>query len=237
MRGQGRWRWAAAWTLAAAGAAWAQTDGPVLRGTLPGWADGAGSLGVLLEFPGGDDRRTLAARGTVSAAGELTLALPTPERLAGSLVPLTEWLNLDPLGCVTRSGQITFSDPAAQVFPLNELRVAVPGRSFPSVGSVVGVELWNYATPLDTELDLLAGQPDSGGRVRLQRVVFSPADVTVRGESRCVPETAMPERLSVDLPLKAGWNVVQEDVNYAGEDAERSLTLVPADTVTVWQVR
>ncbi|NTY01021.1 hypothetical protein [Deinococcus sp. JMULE3] len=227
----------AVWAALLGGVAGAQPDAPVLRGTLPGWADGAGSVGVLLPFPGGDDRRIQAARGTLGAAGDLTLPLPDPARLAGAQVPLVEWLNLEPLGCVTRSGKITFSDPAAQVFPLNELRVAAAGRTFPSVGSIVGEDLWQPATILNSEVDLLAGQDGADGRLRFQRLVFSAADVTVSGEARCVPDRGMPEQLSVNLPLRAGWNVVQEDVNYAGEDAERSLTLAPPDTVTVWQAR
>ncbi|GGS07830.1 hypothetical protein GCM10008960_37810 [Deinococcus sedimenti] len=227
----------AVWAALLTGVVGAQPAAPVLRGVVPGWADGAGSVGLLLEFPGGDDRRIQAARGTLGAAGDLTLPLPDPARLAGSLVPLAEWLNLEPLGCVTRSGKITLGDPAAQVFPLNELRVAAAGRTFPSVGSIVGEDLWQPAMVLNTEANLLDGQPDMDGRLRFQRVVFSAADVTVNGETRCVPEQAMPERLSVELPLKTGWNVVQEDVNYPGEDAERSLTLAPADTITVWQTR
>ncbi|WP_157882945.1 hypothetical protein [Deinococcus soli (ex Cha et al. 2016)] len=227
----------AVWAALLGGVVGAQADTPVLRGTLPGWAGGVGSVGVLLPFPGGDDRRIQAARGTLGAAGDLTLALPTPERLAGALVPLAEWLNLDPLGCVTRSGKITLGDPAAQVFPLNELRVAVSGRTFPSVGSIVGEDLWQPATILNSEVDLLAGQAGADGRLRFQRLVFSPADVTVSGEARCVPEQAMPERLTVNLPLRAGWNVVQEDVSYISEDATRALTLAPPDTVTVWQAQ
>lgn len=227
----------AVWAALLGGVAGAQPDAPVLRGTLPGWEGGAGSVGVLLPFPGGDDRRIQAARGTLGAAGELTLQLPTPERLAGLLMPLKEWLNLEPLDCVTRSGKITFSDPAAQVFPLNELRVAAAGRTFPSVGRIVGEDLWQPAATLNAEVNLLDGQPDMDGRVRFRRVLFSPADVTVSGEARCVPDRGMPEQLSVNLPLRAGWNVVQEDVDYAGEDATRSLTLAPPDTVTVWQAR
>ncbi len=225
------------WAALLGGVVGAQADTPVLRGTLPGWEGGAGSVGVLLPFPGGDDRRIQAARGTLGAAGDLTLPLPTPARLAGALVPLAEWLNLDPLGCVTRSGKITLGDPAAQVFPLNELRVAAAGRTFPSVGSIVGDDLWQPAMVLNTEANLLEGQPDMDGRVRFRRLIFSAADVTVSGEARCVPEQAMPERLTVDLPLHAGWNVVQEDVDYTGEDATRTLTLAPPETVTVWQAR
>ena len=225
------------WAALLGGVVGAQADTPVLRGTLPGWEGGAGSVGVLLPFPGGDDRRIQAARGTLGAAGDLTLPLPTPARLAGALVPLAEWLNLEPLGCVTRSGKITLSDPAAQVFPLNELRVAAAGRTFPSVGSIVGDDLWQPAMVLNTEANLLEGQPDMDGRVRFRRLIFSAADVTVSGEARCVPEQAMPERLTVDLPLHAGWNVVQEDVDYTGEDATRTLTLAPPETVTVWQAR
>lgn len=227
----------AVWAALLTGVVGAQPAAPVLRGVVPGWADGAGSVGLLLPFPGGDDRRIQAARGTLGAAGDLTLPLPDPARLAGAMVPLAEWLNLEPLGCVTRSGKITLSDPAAQVFPLNELRVAVPGRTFPSVGSIVGEDLWQPATTLNAEVDLLAGQDGADGRLRFRRLVFSAADVTVSGEARCVPEQAMPERLSVNLPLRAGWNVVQEDVDYTGEDATRALTLAPPDTVTVWQAR
>ncbi|MHA0042431.1 hypothetical protein [Deinococcus sp. PEB2-63] len=232
-----RRRTVAVWAALLGGVVGAQADTPVLRGVVPGWEGGAGSVGVLLPFPGGDDRRIQAARGTLGAVGELTLTLPDPARLAGALVPLAEWLNLDPLGCVTRSGKITLGDPAAQVFPLNELRVAAAGRTFPSVGSIVGEDLWQPATILNSEVDLLEGQPDMDGRLRFQRLVFSAADVTVSGEARCVPEQAMPERLSVNLPLRAGWNVVQEDVDYTGEDATRALTLAPPDTVTVWQAR
>ncbi|WP_155298572.1 hypothetical protein [Deinococcus kurensis] len=227
----------AVWAALLSSVVGAQADPPVLRGTLPGWEGGAGSVGVLLPFPGGDDRRIQAARGTLSAAGNLPLPLPTLERLAGTLVPLVEWLNLDPLGCVTRSGKITLGDPAAQVFPLNELRVAAAGRTFPSVGSVVGEDLWQPVTILNTEANLLEGQPDMDGRVRFRRLVFSAADVTISGEARCVPDKAMPEQLTVNLPLRAGWNVVQEDVDYTGEDATRALTLAPPDTVTVWQAR
>ena len=105
------------------------------------------------------------------------------------------------------------------------------------MGSIVGEDLWQPATILNSEVDLLAGQAGADGRLRFQRLVFSPADVTVSGEARCVPEQAMPERLTVNLPLRAGWNVVQEDVSYISEDATRALTLAPPDTVTVWQAR
>ena len=219
------------------GSVWAQSDVSALRGTVEGWTGGPASLGLLLEFPGGDDRLLQVARGTVSAAGEWTLPPPGPERLTGSLVPLTEWLMLEPLGCVTRTGKVTFSNPAATVFPLEQLQVAPAGRSFPSVGSIVGADLWNAATPLKMETNLLKGQPDAAGRVRSQRLVFSPSDVTVSGEGRCVPEWGMPETVTVNLPLMAGWNVVQEETSYGTETATRSLTLAAPDTVTVWRAR
>ncbi|MBX8467130.1 MULTISPECIES: hypothetical protein [unclassified Deinococcus] len=217
------------------GSVWAQSDVSVLRGTVGGWTGGPASLGLLLEFPGGDDRLLQAARGTVSATGEWTLPLPGPERLTGSLVPLAEWLVLEPLGCVTRTGKVTFSDSAATVFPLGQLHVAPSGRSFPSVGSIVGVDLWNAAAILKPETNLLKGQPDAAGRVRVQHLVFSPSNVTVRGEVRCVPELGMPEAVTVDLPLKTGWNVVQEEASYSSEEAARTLTLAAPDTVTVWK--
>ncbi|GHG24454.1 hypothetical protein GCM10017784_15650 [Deinococcus indicus] len=217
------------------GSVWAQSDAPVLRGTVGGWTGQPASVGLLLEFPGGDDRLMQAARGTVSAAGEWTLPLPAPERLTGSLVSLADWLILEPLGCVTRTGKVTFSDPAAAVFPLGQLHVAPGGRSFPSVGSIVGVDLWNAAAILKPETNLLRGQPDAANRVRTQQLVFSPSDVTVSGAARCVPERGMPESVTVDLPLKAGWNVVQDESNYGSEEATRTLTLAAPDTVTVWK--
>ncbi|MFN4280979.1 hypothetical protein, partial [Thermosynechococcus sp.] len=59
--------------------------------------------------------------------------------------------------------------------------------------------------------------------------------VTVSGAGRCVPERGMPEAVTVDLSLKTGWNVVQDEANYGSEEANRTLTLAAPDTVTVWK--
>ncbi|PTA68628.1 hypothetical protein C8263_05075 [Deinococcus arcticus] len=195
-------------------------------------------MGLLAPFSAGDDRQVLLARGSVDAAGRLSLPLPDPAQLAGRLVPLNEWLlPVNPADCARYEGQIVFSWPAATVFPVPELLVAPAGTQFPSLGSVVGEHLWGSAPRLNSEVNVLGDGPDTAAQVRDYRLVYVPGAVTVRGESRCVPEAGLTEVLTVDLNLAPGWSLLQQDDDYSGEDLRRRLSVAPADTVSLWQLR
>ncbi|WP_221091617.1 hypothetical protein [Deinococcus aquaedulcis] len=210
---------------------------PTLRAQVLGWAEAGRAVGVLAPLSAADDRQVLLARGSVDAAGRLTLPLPRPDRLAGQLVSLKEWLlPVNPADCAQYEGQIVFNAPDAAVFPLRELLVAPAGTQWPSLGSVVGEHLWGDAQRLNSEVNVLDGVPDAAAQVRDYRLVYLPEAVTVRGSSRCVPEAGLTELLTVDLALPAGWSLVQQDDDYSGEDLRRRLSRAPADTVSLWQL-
>lgn len=129
---------------------------------------------------------------SIAADGSFTLPLPTPDKLAGSLVSADTVLGQ--LGC---EGTLTSGTPGTRAFGFAELQATRSGATM-------------QVMALSTDLNFLPPHLAFKGHAW----VYTDQATTLKGELDCTklinsPDTISRLTVSVDTRTRAGWNVLE----------------------------
>lgn len=183
--------------------------------------------------------------GTLTATGQIRVTAPL-ERTQGSATPLRDLMRSE--GTLCPVTELSFSsNPEVQVVAATLL---VRWSDVSARMNTAALRPQRSPVPVWANLHPSVTQTSAG--IRTAFLVYSPGEVTVSGENRCLDgseQAQSPGRRFVQqthvrasLTLKPGWNAVlnTEKLLIAGGDGgvvERSWTALPADELTTWTLR